>query len=470
MIKCPSLPKYLSHLTSLFVKKTRSHGSVDYDLRISSPSLGETDHIAEQQAQSGVFMYPVSPLAPLEFPTMLPVKGVKLASGDAGLYSHPRDNISIIHFDSGSVVAGCTTKSSTCSSAVNTCREKLEACRESDDHNNPVVFIVNSGGANAFTGQRGEVNTKVIIEEVAKSLKTSTQHVFPASTGIIGQQLPVNKIINTIHDIHSNLCSDGWYRAAKSIMTTDTYPKGSSCSVEISTGTITITGIAKGSGMIAPDMATLLAFIATDANISSNTLQSAVTSCVDNTFNCITVDSDTSTSDTVLVASTRKSCATEIQPDSNDYKIFSHALQNVMMELAHQVVRDGEGATKFIQIDVSGAAQNKICKKIALNIANSPLVKVAIAGEDPNWGRIIAALGKSGTHINRDAVKICLGPHEVILNGEVSPEYCEDSLKTYMKNQEICLYISVGQSRTHARVWTCDLTHQYITINSAYPT
>ena len=325
------------------------------------------------------------------------------------------------------------------------------------------AILVNSGNANAFTGNAGQASVDRICAAVAIGLGVPASAVFTSSTGVIGEVLPDHKITECIDALAGSLGEDALENAAKAIMTTETYAKGSTASVEINGKTVKISGIAKGSGMVAPDMATMLVYIFTDAKIAQPDLQALLADLTDKTFNCITVDSDTSTSDALICAATGASSA-----DVSGNPDFAQALGQVMLDLAHQVVKDGEGATKFVAVEVTGAASDGDARLVAMSIANSPLVKTAIAGEDPNWGRIVMAVGKSGAEADRDRLSIWFGPHLVAENGWVAKTYTEDASASYMKQSELVIRTDLGIGGAKTTVWTCDLTHGYIEINADY--
>jgi glutamate N-acetyltransferase/amino-acid N-acetyltransferase len=331
------------------------------------------------------------------------------------------------------------------------------------DPTQPAAFLVNSGNSNAFTGSAGETSVAEICAAVANVTGIPEHRIFTASTGVIGERLPHDRIINTLSGLGTQLSADGIEGAAEAIMTTDTFAKGASAEITIDGSSVKIAGIAKGSGMIAPDMATMLVYIFTDAKIEQPALQALLGALTDQTFNCITVDSDTSTSDSLMIAATGTS-----DVDVTDSAGFTQALRDVMLNLAHQVVRDGEGATKFIEIRVTGAATDAEARQVGLSIANSPLVKTAIAGEDPNWGRIVMAVGKSGARADRDHLEIKFGDIVVAENGWVCPHYTEDAGAEYMKRDTIVITVDLGLGGGIGTVWTCDLTHGYITINADY--
>ncbi|MCK0150195.1 bifunctional glutamate N-acetyltransferase/amino-acid acetyltransferase ArgJ [Marivita sp. S6314] len=401
----------------------------------------------------------VSPLAPKAFPDLPVIKGARFATAAAGVKYAGRTDVMLAVLDPGTCIAGAFTKSATRSANVLDCQSKI---RLSDDAG--AAFIVNSGNSNAFTGRAGDESVQAICAEVARVTGLPATRVFTSSTGVIGERLPHDRIQAKVTELAQSLDETALGDAAKAIMTTDTFPKGAAAKVDLPDGTVTIAGIAKGSGMIAPDMATMLVYIFTDAAIEQDELQSIVSRVNETTFNCITVDSDTSTSDTLLVAATGASGVSV----SQDTAAFETALRGVMLDLAHQVVRDGEGATKFVAITVTGALSDADAKIHALSVANSPLVKTAIAGEDPNWGRVVMAIGKSGAPADRDTLSISFGDVQVAKNGWVDPTYREEDGARIMKAQEIEMTIDLGIGTGSATVWTCDLTHGYISINADY--
>ncbi|SMP05014.1 bifunctional glutamate N-acetyltransferase/amino-acid acetyltransferase ArgJ [Shimia sagamensis] len=401
----------------------------------------------------------VSPLAPASFPELPIVKGVSFAAVEAGVKYAGRKDVMLAVMAPGSSVAGVFTKSATRSAAVLDCQSKV-----GNDAPSGAAFIVNSGNANAFTGGNGERSVQAVTQAVADCVGVPTSRVFSSSTGVIGEPLPHERITVKLRELREGLSADGIEQAAQAIRTTDTFAKGASKTIDIDGQTVQIAGIAKGSGMIAPDMATMLVYIFTDAKIDRVDLQAFVSELNEVTFNAITVDSDTSTSDTLLVAATGLA-GVKVTPES---KAFKSALHDVMLDLAHQVVRDGEGATKFVEVRVSGAKSPADARIHASAIANSPLVKTAIAGEDPNWGRIVMAIGKSGAAADRDKLSIRFGEILVAENGWVAPSYNEDDGATYMKNQGIVLHVDLGLGDSSDTMWTCDLTHGYITINADY--
>lgn len=400
-----------------------------------------------------------SPLAPIGgFPDIPPIDGVRFASIAAGVRYQGREDVMLATCIPGTSIAGVFTKSATRAAPVLDCQAKLGS-----DSTAGAAILVNSGNANAFTGHFGQKSVDEISTAVGDCLGLPLDRVFTASTGVIGEPLPHERITFVIGQLANDLSPDNIHAVAEAIRTTDTFAKGCWRQVNLAGGAIRIAGIAKGSGMIAPDMATMLVYIFTDAKCDQQNLQTMLSRQNETTFNAITVDSDTSTSDSVMIAATGASGV-----DATNDPEFEAALAEVMRDLAHQVVRDGEGATKFVEIRVTGATDDADAKCIAMATANSPLVKTAIAGEDPNWGRIIMAIGKSGAHADRDKISIHFGEILVAENGWVSPDYVEDDAAEYMKNAELVISIDLGLGTGAATVWTCDLTHGYIEINADY--
>jgi glutamate N-acetyltransferase/amino-acid N-acetyltransferase len=362
----------------------------------------------------------------------------------------------------GSVIAGVLTKSKTASAPVEWCRKNLSRGKAR-------AIIVNAGNANAFTGKAGDRSVDEATRAVAAALKCARNEVFMASTGVIGQPLTTEKIVAAVPALAKAVNAEGWAAAARSIMTTDTFPKLATQRAHIGDAVVTINGFCKGSGMIAPDMATMLGFAFTDAKIPAPILQEILRAAADKSFNCITVDSDTSTSDTFLLAATGLARHPRVI-EANDPGLadFRRAVDALMIDLAQQVVKDGEGASKFIAITVTGATSNNAARKIGLSIANSPLVKTAIAGEDANWGRIVMAVGKSGEKADRDKLGISIGGVQITANGQVVPKYDETPVAQHIKGRHIDIGVDIGLGRGKAVVWTCDLTHGYIDINGSY--
>lgn len=400
----------------------------------------------------------VSPLAPDHFPDLPVIDGVRFATIAAGVRYQGRTDVMLAELTPGSTVAGAFTRSATRAAPVLDCQAKIGATSDTG-----AAILVNSGNANAFTGKGGVIAVEAITAAVADVCNIPQSRVFTSSTGVIGEPLPHDRITAVLPDLKGALSDKGISDAAKAIMTTDTFPKGARAEVEIDGKTVSIAGIAKGSGMIAPDMATMLVYIFTDAVVSQPALQKMLSTHTDSTFNCITVDSDTSTSDSLILAATGASGV-----DASESEAFSDALHGVMLNLAHQVVQDGEGATKFVEIAITGAATDADAKTHGMAIANSPLIKTAIAGQDPNWGRVVMAIGKSGAAADRDRLSIRFGDVEVAKDGWRSPDYSEQEAAAHMKGQNITIGVDLGLGDGKATVWTCDLTHGYIEINADY--
>jgi glutamate N-acetyltransferase/amino-acid N-acetyltransferase len=391
-----------------------------------------------------------------------PIAGARIAALGCGIRYKMRKDLCLFAFDPGTTAAGVFTKSLTAGAPVDWCKASLKG-------KSARAFLVNSGNSNAFTGRVGRKAVKITAGAAAKLVRCKPGEVFIASTGVIGEPLPYERIVGAMPDLIGGLTEDGWQAAAEAIMTTDTFPKLATRTARIGDVTVTINGVAKGSGMIAPDMATMLAFCATDAAIPAPILQNLLARANEKSFNCITVDSDTSTSDTLLLAATGKAGNRKPKgPADPILREFKVALDELMLDLALQIVRDGEGASKFVAIAVSGAANAAAAKRIGLAIANSPLVKTAIAGQDANWGRIVAAIGKSGERADRDKLQIRIGGVLVAKNGGRVPDYDETPVAAHMKGQDIEIAVELGLAKGSATVWTCDLTHAYIDINGSY--
>ena len=400
----------------------------------------------------------VSPLAPERFPDLPVIKGVSFATAEAGVKYAGRTDLLLAELVLGTAIAGTFTKSSTRSAPVLDCQAKLGKSIEWG-----AAIVVNSGNSNAFTGRRGVQSVNAIASATAEVCGIPVSRVFTSSTGVIGEPLPHERIIDRLSSLNAAQDPSQIEAAARAIMTTDTFPKGACATIDVNGTPINIAGIAKGSGMIAPDMVTMLVYVFTDALVDQEVLQARVSAQTDRTFNCITVDSDTSTSDSLIVAATGTSGV-----DVAEHEDFWSSLENVMRDLAHQVVRDGEGATKFVEIAITGAASDTDAKTHAMAIANSPLVKTAIAGEDPNWGRVVMAIGKSGAAADRDLLSIRFGNVLVAENGWVSPNYSEVDAAAHMKQQDVNITVDLGIGEGTSTVWTCDLTHGYIEINADY--
>jgi len=405
----------------------------------------------------------VSPLAPKSFPKLPPLAGLRLATIAAGVRYKDRTDVLMALLASGTQVAGVFTTSKTASAPVLWCRDKLKGGEAR-------VLVVNSGNANAFTGKAGQDGVREIAAAAAAVTGCRAQDVFMASTGVIGEPLPAEKITKVLARLAAEGAPANWRAAADAIMTTDTYPKAATATAMIDGVKVTINGIAKGSGMIAPDMATMLSFVFTDANLPASVLQECLSAGVAGSFNSITVDSDTSTSDTLLLFATGKGGRHTAIAKASDKKLtdFRRSLEAVLLDLALQVVRDGEGAQKLIRIDVTGAENDRAAKRIALSIANSPLVKTAIAGNDANWGRVVMAVGKSGEAADRDRLKIAFGGHVVAEKGMRAAKYNEATATKAVMGREVEIAVDLGLGKGAARVWTCDLTHGYIDINGSY--
>jgi glutamate N-acetyltransferase/amino-acid N-acetyltransferase len=404
----------------------------------------------------------VSPLAPKTYPELPMIAGVRFATAEAGIKYKGRTDVLLAAFDPGTTVAGVFTSSRCPSAPVDWCRTQLKS-------GSARGLLVNSGNANAFTGMKGRHTVEVSTGHAATALGIDPGEVFVASTGVIGEPLDPEKFAAVTSDMAGRLQSGPWMDAARAIMTTDTYPKLATATVEFDGVPISIAGIAKGSGMIAPAMATMLSFVFTDAPVSSGVLQGLLQPLIDTSFNAVTVDSDTSTSDTCLVFATGQAPIDALNAaDDPRVAVFAEALGDVLHELALLVVRDGEGATKLVTVTVEGATSDQSAARIARSIADSPLVKTAIAGEDANWGRVVMAVGKAGEPADRDRLKIAFGPITVAEQGERAPGYDEAATSAYMKNQELELTVGLGLGSGRATVYTCDLTHGYIDINGSY--
>jgi glutamate N-acetyltransferase/amino-acid N-acetyltransferase len=408
----------------------------------------------------------VSPLA-VPLPELPPLAGVRLSATAAGIRYQGRTDVVLMEVAPNSTVAGVFTSNKCPGAPIDWCRAALKGGKAR-------LVVVNAGNANVFTGKAGRVSCAATAGAAAKLAGCPPKQVFVASTGVIGEMLPHEKIVAVLPTLQETLSGDNWEAAARGIMTTDTFPKAVTRTAQIGDATVRITGIAKGSGMIAPDMATMLCFVFTDAKIPADALQTMLKKGVDASFNCTTVDSDTSTSDTVLLIATGQTKHVRIpSADGNAARNrmladFARALNDLLLDLALQVTRDGEGAQKLVKIDVTGATNAKSAKKIAMAVANSPLVKTAIAGEDANWGRIVMAVGKSGEPADRDKLSIGVGGVWMAKDGAVIPGYDEAPVVAHMKGLEVEIAIDVGLGRGSATAWTCDLTHGYIDINGSY--
>lgn len=408
---------------------------------------------------------PVSPLAPKRQPKVPAVPGVRFATAEAGIRYKGRTDVVFMLLDEGTQAAGVFTRSKCPSAPVDWCRENLAQGKAR-------AIVVNSGNANAFTGLKGRDSVKLTAEIAAKAAGCKPQEVFIASTGVIGEPLDATKFEGVLKDCASRAADGPWVDAAKAIMTTDTFPKALSRKAKIDGHEVVIAGIAKGAGMIAPDMATMLSFVFTDAPIAAPVLQALLSKGVKGSFNAVTVDSDTSTSDTLMLFATAKAAARGVPmiTELNDARLsgFKRALNALLLELSHLVCKDGEGARKFVEVRVTGATSARSAKRVALSIANSPLVKTAIAGEDANWGRVVMAVGKAGEPADRDRLDISFGDITVAKQGARAPSYDETAVSDYMKGDDIVITADLGLGRGKSTVWTCDLTKAYVEINGDY--
>ena len=404
-----------------------------------------------------------SPLAPARFPHVPEIAGVRLSAVAAGVRSRGRKDVMLAELAPGTTVGGVFTRSRTAAAPVEWCRERLKSGRAR-------AVLVNAGNANAFTGRAGVSAVEIVARAVATELGCRPSEVFLASTGVIGEPLPHDRITRALARLRRGLSGGAWCSAAEAIRTTDTFPKAAAAVAEIDGKPFGIAGIAKGSGMIAPDMATMLAFVFTDARLPPDVLQRLTATANRTSFNAISVDGDTSTSDSVLTFATARGPRHRRVTSAADPRLadFRTKLRAVMTDLARQIVRDGEGASKFVTVTVSGAESSRAARRIGLSIANSPLVKTAIAGSDPNWGRIVMAVGKAGERADRDRLAIRIGDWPVTEGGMVRADYEESPVARYMEGDEIDIRVDVGVGRGRFTVWTCDLTQAYVTINADY--
>ncbi len=394
-------------------------------------------------------------------PELLPVAGIRLATAAAGIRYTGRDDLALIELAPGSTCAAVFTRNAFCAAPVQVAREHLGRAA-------PRYLLVNSGNANAGTGVRGLQDARRCCELLAAQAGCGPQAVLPFSTGVIGEHLPVERFQAAIPGLHAALDTDAWAAAARAIMTTDTVAKGVSRTLELDSGTVTVTGIAKGAGMIRPDMATMLAFVATDAALDQPVLSDCLARAVEGSFNRITVDGDTSTNDACVLAA---SGASGITPTGADADRFTALVGDLCRELAQLIVRDAEGATRFVTVDVAGGRDAQECLQVAYTVAHSPLVKTALFAGDPNWGRILAAVGRAGLEgLDVERVVIRLGDVCIVRDGGVAPDYREADGRRVMAGDEITIGIELGRGRAHERVWTCDLSHDYVTINAEYRT
>jgi glutamate N-acetyltransferase/amino-acid N-acetyltransferase len=405
----------------------------------------------------------VSPLAPTTVPDMPEVAGVKFATAAAGVRYKGRTDVLLMVLDPGTAVAGVFTKSKCPSAPVEWCRDKLKGRKAR-------ALVVNSGNANAFTGKTGREACAFTAKIAAKAVGCKPGDVFLASTGVIGEPLNASVFDGVMDTLVANARGDGWLDAATAIMTTDTFPKVATAKTSIGKTVVTINGIAKGAGMIMPDMGTMLSFVFTDAPIAAPLLQKLLSETVEDTFNAVTIDGDTSTSDTLMVFATGAAKGAPKISKASDPRLkgFRKAFEMVLADLSEQVARDGEGARKLVEIEVEGAVSKKSARRIAMSIANSPLVKTAIAGEDANWGRVVMAVGKAGEPADRDKLSIWFGGIRVAHKGARDPSYDEAKVSEAMKNEKIALKVQIGLGRAKDRVLTCDLTKEYVAINGDY--
>ena len=417
---------------------------------------------AIQPAKKPLGVHPVSPLAPKRFARLLPLNGVILAAGEAGVRYKHRTDVMLAIFTPGTKVAGVFTQSKAASAPVEWCKSCLPTGKAR-------ALVVNSGNANAFTGRAGLKGAGDVAVAAASAVGCGADEVYMASTGVIGEPLPAQKITAVMKGLAAKCAPNRWREAAEAIMTTDTYPKMAKATAKLGGKTVQINGFCKGSGMIAPDMATMLAFVMTDAKLPAKVLQDLLSEGTKPSFNSITVDSDTSTSDTLLLFATgmagNKPVRSATDPKLRDFK---KKLDAVLLDLALQVVRDGEGAGKLIKVSVTGAESDAAAKRVALSIANSPLVKTAMAGNDANWGRVVMAVGKSGEKADRDKLRISFGKQLVADKGDRAPKYNEDKATKEVSKLEVEIAVDLRLGRGKARIWTCDLTHGYIDINGSY--
>ena len=408
---------------------------------------------------------PVSPLAPTSIPTVPPIAGLRFAAGAAGIRYKGRTDVTVAVMPENTAVAGVFTRSRCPSAPVDWCRAKLGGGKAR-------LLVVNSGNANAFTGRTGVASTALTAEIAGRASGAPAGEIFLASTGVIGEPLDATRFEGVLDRLVAEAREDGIADAARAIMTTDTFPKLATATVDLGGVPVTLNGIAKGAGMIAPDMATMLSFVFTDAPIAAPVLQALLSRGVETSFNCITVDSDTSTSDTLMLFATggaaERGAPAISDPADPRLAGFAAALDRLLLDLAHLVVKDGEGARKFVSVTVEGAESDVAAKRIALSIANSPLVKTAVAGEDANWGRVVAAVGKAGEAADRDRLAIWFGPIRVAAEGLRDPAYDEAATSAYMRGQDIDIRVEIGLGSGRATVWTCDLTKLYVEINGDY--
>lgn len=403
-------------------------------------------------------------VGPGTLPEFFPVAGVKLGIASAGIKKPGRKDVVVFELAPGSRVAGIFTRNQFCAAPVTVSRQHLARTA-------PRYLLVNTGNANAGTGERGMKDAVACCQALADNAGVSADEVLPFSTGVIGEPLPVDKIVGALPEALANTAENRWAEAATGIMTTDTRPKGASCQVDLGGHTVTISGISKGAGMIRPNMATMLGFIATDARIAPDVLQTLASELGEKSFNRITIDGDTSTNDACMLMASGQYGGPEIAADSPELATLREALQQVYLDLAHAIVRDGEGATKFVTIDVSGAANQQEALDVAYTVAHSPLVKTALFASDPNWGRILAAVGRAGVpDLNLNALEIYLGDVCLVRQGGRADDYSEERGQAVMDQEEITIAIDLKRGDIRETVWTCDFSHDYVTINAEYRT
>jgi glutamate N-acetyltransferase / amino-acid N-acetyltransferase len=404
---------------------------------------------------------PISPLAPAQFPMLAALAGLRLVTAQCGIRQPGRRDLMLALLEPGSTLAGVFTRSRTPGAPVDWCRRCLPRGKVR-------AIVVNSGNANVFTGRAGRTATETTAKETARLVGGDAREIYVASTGVIGEPLPVERILAALPKA-TQAANVPWRDAAEAIMTTDTFPKAASAAAKIDGVSVTITGIAKGSGMIAPDMGTMLAFVFTDAALPAPVLQALLKPACERSFNSVTVDGDTSTSDTMLLVATGKATHQRVRAASDRrLRDFRRALDAVMIDLAQQIARDGEGAEKFVTVEVAGAVSVRSARRVGLAIGNSPLVKTAIAAGDANWGRIVMAVGKSGEKADRDKLAISVGGVRIAEKGGPVPDYDEAPVARHMAGRAITIAVDLGLGRGRATVWTCDLTHRYIDINGSY--
>lgn len=397
--------------------------------------------------------------------TLLPVAGVRWGTACAAIRQSERDDVALLDCSPATQVASVFTRNKFVAAPVQLSRDHLKV-------ESPRALVVNSGCANAGTGESGYHDAKQVCQAVARHVNVATEQVLPFSTGVIGERLPVDRIVAAVGQCHERLRADGWLHAARAIMTTDTVPKGVSLQTTLGGQTVTVTGIVKGAGMICPDMATMLAFIATDAAVTQGVLQTCLVQAVAQSFNRITVDGDTSTNDACVILATGAVGQPSITTlDHPDYPEFARTLTSVAKTLAQAVIRDAEGATKFVEIAVSGGASEADCIRVARIIAHSPLVKTAFYASDPNWGRLLAAVGRSGvSNLDIRRVGIRINHQPIVAGGEVAPAYTDAVGRSVMANEELLVSVDLGAGDEHAAIWTCDLSSEYVRINAEYRT